>query len=87
MMARIKRYEIAGHVFLFLNGKLHCEDGPAIQWSDGCKEWWINGKRHREDGPALIYCFDCMEWWLFGKKITKKEFDQWRYRDRQSECV
>lgn len=25
-----------------LNGKLHREDGPAIEWADGRKEWWIN---------------------------------------------
>lgn len=35
-----------------LNGKLHCEDGPAIEYSDGSKAWYINGKRHRLDGPA-----------------------------------
>ena len=27
-----------------LNGELHREDGPAIEWSDGTKKWWINGK-------------------------------------------
>ena len=27
----------------FLNGKLHREDGPAIEWADGNKEWFLNG--------------------------------------------
>jgi hypothetical protein len=30
------------------DGKLHREDGPAAEYGDGTKEWWINGKRHRE---------------------------------------
>ena len=33
-------------------GDFHREDGPAIELSDGTKEWYINGERHREDGPA-----------------------------------
>ena len=27
----------------YINGKIHREDGPAIEWSDGNKEWYING--------------------------------------------
>jgi len=26
-----------------LNGKLHREDGPAIEWSNGTKEWRVEG--------------------------------------------
>ena len=48
-----------------LNGKLHCEDEPAIrlQFSGTyvndeevdveCEEYWIQGLRHRSDGPAF----------------------------------
>ena len=32
----------------YLNGKLHREDGPAIEWADGNKSWHLNGKRHSE---------------------------------------
>jgi len=28
----------------FLNGKLHREDGPAIEWPDGKKYWYLNDK-------------------------------------------
>jgi hypothetical protein len=35
-----------------LEGELHREDGPAIQYGDGTRVWWRDGKRHREDGPA-----------------------------------
>jgi hypothetical protein len=34
-------------------GKLHRLDGPAIEYTDGSKSWWVNGKRHRLDGPAV----------------------------------
>lgn len=30
----------------------HRVNGPAVEWPDGDKEWWVNGLRHREDGPA-----------------------------------
>jgi hypothetical protein len=29
----------------YLNDKLHREDGPAIEYADGYKAWWLNGKR------------------------------------------
>ena len=31
----------------------HRENGPAIEYADGYKAYYINGKRHREDGPAI----------------------------------
>ena len=26
--------------------QLHCEEGPAVEWPDGSKQWWLNGKRY-----------------------------------------
>jgi hypothetical protein len=46
--------------------QLHCEDGPAIEWVNGDKEWFINGNRHREDGPAVEYAEGSKEWWVNG---------------------
>lgn len=48
------------------HGYLHREDGPAIEYSDGAKEWWVNGKRHREDGPAIIWSDGDKEWYQNG---------------------
>ena len=28
----------------YRDGKLHREDGPAIEYADGGKEWYLNGK-------------------------------------------
>jgi hypothetical protein len=45
-------------------GKLHREDGPAVEHSDGSKYWWVNGKLHREDGPAVEYTDGSKYWYL-----------------------
>jgi hypothetical protein len=48
----------------WLKNLLHREDGPAIEWFNGCyKEWWLNGCRHREDGSACEYN-DGEEYWF-----------------------
>ena len=41
----------------FVNYKLHRDDGPAIEYGNGRKEYYRGGLRHREDGPA-IECAD-----------------------------
>ena len=30
------------------DGLLHREDGPAVEWNDGYKAWWLNGKHITE---------------------------------------
>jgi len=50
----------------FLNGKLHREDGPAVEWNEGTKFWYLNDKRHREDGPAVEYPSGRKDWYLNG---------------------
>jgi len=52
----------------YLNGKLHRENGPAIEWQNGDKIWYINGRRHREDGPAVEYDNGDKVWYVNGKR-------------------
>jgi hypothetical protein len=52
----------------YLNGNLHREDGPAVEYADGTKFWYLNGKFHREDGPAVEYADGSKYWWLNGKR-------------------
>ena len=47
---------------------LHREDGPAVEWTDGTKFWWLNGERHREDAPAVEHANGNKSWWLNGKR-------------------
>ena len=55
-----------------LNGLLHREDGPALEYADGSKSWYLNGELHREDGPAHE-CNGYKAWWLKGEKVTEEE--------------
>ena len=60
--------------YWYLNGKLHREDGPAVEYPDGTKKWYRNGKCHREDGPAVEYPNGSKVWFLDGKNLTEQEF-------------
>ena len=33
-----------GNKYWFLNGKLHRVDGPAVEYVNGTKVWWLNSK-------------------------------------------
>ena len=59
----------------WLNGKIHREDGPALEFADGSKIWWLNGKIHREDGPAVEYSDGTKKWWLHGSCYSEEEFN------------
>jgi len=51
---------------------LHREDGPAKEYEDGTKAWFLNNKRHREDGPAIEYGDDGGgDWYINGWRIIK----------------
>ena len=64
-----------GNKFHYVDDKLHRVDGPAIEYSDGGKEWFQFGKRHREDGPAMDFGNHRLFWYLYGEECTKKEYD------------
>lgn len=51
----------------YYNWNLHREDGPAVEWKAGKKEWWMYGRLHREDGPA-IYNNGMKEWYFHGHR-------------------
>lgn len=38
--------------FWYRDGKLHREDGSAVDAKKGAEEWYRHGKLHRVDGPA-----------------------------------
>jgi hypothetical protein len=52
----------------YLGYKLHREDGPAVEYTNGDCEWWVNGKIHRVDGPAIEKANGTREWYLDGKR-------------------
>jgi hypothetical protein len=54
-------------VFHLKDGKRHRTDGPAIEYADGGKEWWVDNQLHRTDGPAIEYADGGKEWWVDDK--------------------
>lgn len=48
-------------------GRLHREDGPAVEAADGTQEWWVHGLLHRGQGePAIARADGSLEWWRDG---------------------
>ena len=67
-MNEIMRSAGIKYVRLSSNRNLHCADGPAVEWANGHKDWYLNGKRHRADGPAIEWADGDKEWYLNGKR-------------------
>ena len=42
-----------GSKYWYKEGKLHRDDGPAVEYHNGAKFWYKEDKLHREDGPAV----------------------------------
>ena len=47
--------------------RLHRLDGPAIEYANGSKAWFVDGKCHRLDGPAIEYANGYKAWLVGGK--------------------
>jgi hypothetical protein len=48
--------------------QLHRKDGPAIEYDNGDKYWYLYGERHREDGPAIELITGYKSWYQNGKR-------------------
>ena len=55
------------------DGQLHRLDGPAVEYADGYKAWWVNGQLHRLDGPTIDCANGYKAWYLYGKCVTEAE--------------
>jgi hypothetical protein len=69
------------------NGKdqLHHIGGPAIERSDGSKEWWVNGYPHNTNGPAILWANGYRAWYVNGKKLTEQEFNDLQLKQELEE--
>jgi len=65
------RIDYDGNKRWYVNGKLHREDGPAIELKNGSKYWYRNDKLHREDGPAIEFANGSKHWYLNGIKVEE----------------
>jgi hypothetical protein len=62
-----KKVNKFGSIYLNNRGIAHREDGPAIEYVNGDKCWFINGKRHKEGGPAIDHVDGHKEWYINGE--------------------
>lgn len=69
---RYKRYAVSYVYWVNDKEQLHREDGPAVEYANGTKEWCINGKLHRENGPAVEYANGTKQWWVNGTFIRSE---------------
>ena len=78
----------------YLNGDLHREDGPAVEYSDGDKYWYLNDSLHREDGPAIEWSNGTKKWYI-NNKLHREDgpaieysdgFNAWFYNDKKIHC-
>lgn len=46
------------------NGCLHSETGPAVEMSNGAKQWWHEGKRYYfKDNEKFLRFIKCKVFW------------------------
>lgn len=60
--------ELTGARTWWRDGRLHRDDGPAVERPDGRREWWRDGQRHRADGPAIECADGYRSWYLDGQR-------------------
>jgi hypothetical protein len=53
-------------------GEYHRKDGPAWEWSNGTKFWFINDENHREDGPAREFA-NGDKWWVIHDRLHRED--------------
>ena len=57
-MSDYKTYEVRvyadGTKKWFLSGKLHREDGPAVEYANGSKHWYLHGEELTEEEHRLL---------------------------------
>ena len=67
-----------GHKFYYKDRAMticHRLDGPAVEYADGSKAWYVDGKSHRLDGPAVEYADGIKVWYVDGKRLSKEQFN------------
>jgi len=80
MSEQPERIELPDRVEYRLNGKFHRLDGPAIEYADGTKKWYICGKEvskpkvdsFRLKTLTLSFVVNRRIWKLFGTNYVGK---------------
>ena len=67
---------IFNYVFKDALGRIHKEDGPAVEYINGTKCWYLNDKLHRLDGPAIERADGRNQYWVNGNCLGFITSDQ-----------
>lgn len=73
-MIHIVKSTDADGVKRYIKGVLHREDGPAVEYPNGLKLWFVDGELHRTDGPAIECPNGVNGWFLKGKNMSESEW-------------
>ena len=68
--------DTVGTIFYVKNKLIHRENGPAVEYIDGDKFWYIEDYLHRLDGPAIEFSNGYKEWYVNGQYLTEHEFSR-----------
>ena len=66
---------LPGGVRMWKDGRmrLHRENGPAIEWPDGEKNWYHHGELHRYGGPAIERSDGYKAWYVYNCFIRRED--------------
>lgn len=70
MRDRYIKIDSEGNVFHYCDKFMcffHREDGPAVEYVNGTKFWYVEGCAHREDGPAAEFSNGDKMWYVKNK--------------------
>lgn len=90
MIDSFKTIDTFGTIRWYKNGGiLHRVDGPAVEYPDDYREWYLCGKLHRVGGPAIESTYRKV-YYINGKchrldgpaLINSKYGDEWYYNDK-----
>ena len=60
----------------------HRTDGPACEYKNGNKMWFVNGAKHRLDGPAVVYFISGDNLWYVNGEYIFETNRAGRIKDR-----
>ena len=59
----------------YKNGKLHRENGPAVEDASGSCQWYKNGKLHRIGGPSIEWLDGSKQYYLYGRRYDQIAYE------------
>jgi hypothetical protein len=77
--------EMGNKIWRNSKGERHRTDGPAVEYNNGYKVWWVDGKLHRTDGPAVENSDGNKAWYMNGKYLGKNDTGFWALWDSLSD--